>query len=102
MSENMTNPSRSRDLVTQTMTHSVFYILENKTGKLINYGQLQRYPKYAETWKKCSPMKWGDYTKELVKLRMALANELMEQIHLIPSVLKTYQRTVLTQYDTLQ
>ena len=78
VSVNMTTPSRSRSLAAQIMTHVVFSIFDNKTGKMLNYGQLQRHPKYAETWKNISPMKWGYYAKELVRERMALAKTFME------------------------
>ena len=48
------------------------------------------------------PTKWGYYAKELVRVRMALENELTEQIIFMSSALKTHQRTVLTKYATLQ
>ena len=47
-------------------------------------------------------MKWGDYAKHLVQVIMVLANDFMEQILFIPYALKTYQRTILTKYATLQ
>ena len=40
VSENLTTTSRSRYLAVQIMTHEVFSILDNYTGKLLNYGQL--------------------------------------------------------------
>ena len=49
-----------------------------------------------------SPMEWGDYAKELVWVRMVLANNFMERILFMSSVLKTYQMIVLTNYATLQ
>ena len=78
VSVNMTTPSRSRSLAAQIMMHVAFSIFDNKTRNLLNYDQLQRHPKYAETWKNISPMKWGYYAKELVRERMALAKTFME------------------------
>ena len=49
VSENMTTPLRPRALAAQILTHAVFSVLDNDTGQLLNYGQLLRHPKYAET-----------------------------------------------------
>ena len=48
---NLTTQLRSRDLEAQILTHALFSVSDNKTGKLLNYVQLKKHPKYAETWK---------------------------------------------------
>ena len=32
--------------------HAAYSVLDNDTGKLINYGQLRKHPNYKETWNK--------------------------------------------------
>ena len=33
------------------LTHMANLVLENKTGKHLNYGQLRKHPRLQETWK---------------------------------------------------
>ena len=49
------------------MTHAAHSVLDNDTGKKLNYGQLRKHPKFQETWKNMSQMKWVDYAKGSVK-----------------------------------
>ena len=34
------------------MTHAAYSVLDNNPGKLLNYEQLRKHPKYQETWNK--------------------------------------------------
>ena len=34
------------------LTHSAYYVLDNDTGKLLNYEQLRKHPKYKEAGNK--------------------------------------------------
>ena len=47
--QNFTTTSRSWDLSAQILTHAAYSVLYNDTGKLLNYGQLIKHPKYKET-----------------------------------------------------
>ena len=49
VSHNFTTPSRSRYFSAQMLTNSAYYVLDNDTGKRINYGQMRKHPKYKET-----------------------------------------------------
>ena len=49
---NYTTPSRSLALAAQTLTHAAYLVLDNDTGKLLNYGQLRKHPDFQETWNK--------------------------------------------------
>ena len=46
-----TIPSHSRALATQLLTHMTNSVLEQETGKQLNYGQLRKHPRLQETWK---------------------------------------------------
>ena len=46
VSQNLTTPSCSRALAEKILTHAAYSVLDNETGKLINYGQLRRHPQY--------------------------------------------------------
>ena len=46
-----TTPSHSRALATHLLTHMTNLVLEHKTGKQLNYGQLRKHPRLQETWK---------------------------------------------------
>ena len=45
-------PSHSRSLATQLLTHMANSVLEQETGKQLNYGQLRKHPRLQETWNK--------------------------------------------------
>ena len=45
-----TTPSHSRALATQLLTHVSNSVLEQETGKQLNYGQLRKHPRFQETW----------------------------------------------------
>ena len=65
---------------------------------MVNFESIQSMQKHGTN---SSTIKRGDYSKDLVRVKIALANELMEKILFMASALKTYQRTVLTKYATL-
>ena len=56
---NFTTPSLSRALAEKIMTHVAHSVLDNYTGKLLNYGKLRKYPKYKETLNKYFSNKIG-------------------------------------------
>ena len=47
-----TTPSHSRSLATQLLTRMANSVLEQETGKQLNYGQLRKHPRLQETWNK--------------------------------------------------
>ena len=59
LSHNFTTTSRSQALAAQNLTHAAYSDLDNETGKLLNYGQLRKRPKYQETWNKYFSNKMG-------------------------------------------
>ena len=61
MSHNFTTPSRSRALAAQIMTNAAYYVLDNDTRKLLNYGQVIKHPKYKYTCK-------NSFSDEMVRL----------------------------------
>ena len=46
-----TTPSQSRALATHLLTHMENSVVEQKTGKQLNYGQLRKNPRLQDTWK---------------------------------------------------
>ena len=48
-SQKYTTPSHSRALATQLLTHVENSVLEQETGKQLNYGQLRKHPRFQET-----------------------------------------------------
>ena len=49
LSHNYTTTSRSQALASQILTHAAYSVLENDTGKQLNYGQLRKNPGFQET-----------------------------------------------------
>ena len=47
-----TTPSHSRALATQLLTRMANSVLEQETGKRLNYGQLRKHTRFQETWNK--------------------------------------------------
>ena len=47
-----TTPSHSRAMSIQLLTHMASSVLEQETGKQLNYGQLKKHPRLQETWNK--------------------------------------------------
>ena len=45
-----TTPSHSRALATKLLTHVANSVLEQETGKQLNYEQLRKHPRFQETW----------------------------------------------------
>ena len=76
MRQILTTPSRSWDLATQNLTHAAYSVLYNETGKLLNYGQLKKHPKYKETWNKYFFNEMGILCQGVNKGEMGLVNEL--------------------------
>ena len=67
-----TTPSHSRALATQLLTHMANSVLEQETGKQLNYGQLRKHPRLQDTWNKsfsnemerlCQGFRKGPYGK---------------------------------------
>ena len=56
-----TTPSHSRSLDTQFITHMTNSVLEQETGKQLNYRQLRKHPRLQETRNKSFSMRWEDY-----------------------------------------
>ena len=56
-----TNPSHSRALAAQLLTHVANSVLDHDTGKQLNYGQLRNHPRFQETWNKY-------FSNEMVRL----------------------------------
>ena len=52
VSQKYTNPSHSRALAAQLLTHVSKSFLDQETGKQLNYGQLRNHPNFQETWNK--------------------------------------------------
>ena len=52
MSQIFTTPSLSRDLAAQILTYAAYYILDNDTGKLLNYEKMRKHQNYKEAWNK--------------------------------------------------
>ena len=46
------NPSHARALKAQLLTHVAHSVLDQETGKQLNYGQLRKHPRFKETWNK--------------------------------------------------
>ena len=59
--------------------HAAYSVLDNDTGKLINYGQLRKHPNYKETWNKYFSNEIGTLCQEVGKGRMGLVNEFKEK-----------------------
>ena len=47
LSHNYTTPSHSRDLAAQILMHAAYSVLDNDTGKQLNYGQLKKTSKVS-------------------------------------------------------
>ena len=95
MSQNFTNPSRSQALAAQILTHAAYSVLDNEIGKVLNYGQLQRYPKYEETWNKYFSKRMGRLCQGVGKGNNDVGKSVEgTNIFFMSSDLKTYQRTV--------
>ena len=54
-----TTPTHSRALDTQVLTYVANSVLEQETGKQLNYGKLRKHPKFQETWNKSFSNKMG-------------------------------------------
>ena len=59
--ENLITPAREREMATNHLArhHVAFHVLDKETGNIINYGQLQRHSKYANTWNRSYANKMG-------------------------------------------
>ena len=62
------------------LTHSAYYVLDNDTGKLLNYEQLRKHPKYKEAGNKYFSNEMGRLCQGVGKEKMGLLNELKEKI----------------------
>ena len=49
LTQKYTTPSHSRALAAQLLTHVANLVLEQETGKQLNYGQLRKHPRFQET-----------------------------------------------------
>ena len=49
VTQNYTTPTHSRVLEAQLLTHVAHSVLDQETGKQLNYGQLRKHPKFQET-----------------------------------------------------
>ena len=49
VTQKYTTPSNSRALAAQLLTHVTNSVLDQETGKQLNYGQLRKHPKFQET-----------------------------------------------------
>ena len=52
LAQKYTTPSHSRSLAAQLITRAANSVLDQETGKQLNYGQLRKHPKFQETWNK--------------------------------------------------
>ena len=52
LSQKYTTLSHSRALAEKLLTHVANSVLDQETGKQLNYGQLRKHPKFQETWNK--------------------------------------------------
>ena len=60
-------PSHSRALATQLLTHMENSVLEQETGKQLNYGKLRKHPRLQETWNKSFSNEMGRLCQGVVK-----------------------------------
>ena len=54
------------------LTHAAYYVVDNYKGKLLNYVQLRKHPKYKETWKKYFSNERGRLCQEFRKEKKGL------------------------------
>ena len=72
MAHNSTTPSRSQALAAKILTHASYSVLDNDTGKKLNYGKLRKHPKFQETWNKSFSNEMGGLCQGFGKGRNGL------------------------------
>ena len=66
VTQKYTNPSHSRTLAAQLLTHATKSVLDQETGKQLNYEQLRKHPKFQETWNKSFSNEMGRLCQRVV------------------------------------
>ena len=52
-------------MAAQLLTHVANSVLEQETGKQLNYGQIRKHPKFQETWNKYFSNEMGGFCQVL-------------------------------------